>query len=345
MTKPTARFWQKKAFVSYILSVLVFWIHISSFDNYSNLPDWVRGMQLYFQSVITPIGVPTFFVLAGATLFRDYTPRKYPQKLKGRIFSLLIPYLLWNTLNMLFEMFATVFLSRYFVGRAPFEFTASNILWGILSYRYNGPFWFVEVLIQFVLLAPLVDLVTRNKYIGIAAIASLAIVTHWPVWNDWIYTCMVYFLCGAMIARYCWDWFAKPASRRMQLICGAILVAANIIRYYGFSHNIGVIAPIKALLYVGEGLCLWFFADLFFSIDRPHTPAFLEHSFFVYAMHTNVSAVFTKLIYLATGDRWFMAPVNFLLTTVLTLVSIEICCIILKKWFRPFFNLLSGNRA
>lgn len=345
MTKPTARFWQKKAFVSYVLSVLVFWIHISSFDNYSDLPGWVEGMQLYFQWVITPIGVPTFFVIAGALFFRNYSTRDYPRKLKGRIFSLMIPYVMWNTLNMLFEMFATVFLSQYFVGRRPFLFHMDHILRGMYSYLYNGPFWFVHTLIELVLLAPLWDLLMRNKYVGVASILSLAIITHWPVRDDWIYTCLVYFLCGGMIARYCWDWFCKPASRRTQLICGAILVAANIIRYYGFSHDVGLIAPVKALWYVAEGLCLWFFSDLFFSVDRPHSPAFLEHSFFIYAMHTNVSAVFAKLVCFITGDRGVLAPVNFLLTTILTLLSIEICCIILKKWFRPFYNLLSGNRS
>lgn len=161
---------EKKPLVSYLLSVLVFWIHCSSFENYRPLSSGVDFVSYLLQRTITPVAVPLFMIIAGALFYRDYTNEKYLSKIKRRITSLVIPFLLWNTINMVFNMIATACFKQYFIGRVPFEFSLSNILQGIFHYEYNQPFWFIFALIFFDLFAPVLNLIISNKYIGIIAI-------------------------------------------------------------------------------------------------------------------------------------------------------------------------------
>ena len=53
-------FWKKKVIVSYVLAILVFWIHSSSFANYGELTGWISIIQIFFQKIITPVAVPLF---------------------------------------------------------------------------------------------------------------------------------------------------------------------------------------------------------------------------------------------------------------------------------------------
>ena len=55
-----------------------------------------------YLSELTDIAVPMFFVISGYLFFQNYTPQKLISKWKSRLFSVLIPYLIWNGLAYLF---------------------------------------------------------------------------------------------------------------------------------------------------------------------------------------------------------------------------------------------------
>lgn len=162
-------FWNKKVTVSYILAVLVFFIHHSSYGQYT-YDDGIVSSVCQILSRLWPsvaqVAVPLFMIIAGALFFRNYEQKLYPNKLKKRAKSLLIPYLTWNTLSMLFNMAATLFLAKYFVARQPFEFTAESILKSIFCYQANGQFWFVADLMMYIVLAPVLYVFIHNKLVG-----------------------------------------------------------------------------------------------------------------------------------------------------------------------------------
>ena len=148
-------FWKKKTIISYFLSIVVFLIHISSFAQYPNTGSTSslinESLSFFFTVSITRFAVPMFFILSGIAFYRDYSNSKYLSKLKSRIFTLLIPYLVWNTLCMIFEIVCSYsFISEYYVGRVKFELTFSNILAGIFLCKCT-PFWFIFNLMVFIL--------------------------------------------------------------------------------------------------------------------------------------------------------------------------------------------------
>ena len=108
--KNDALFWKKKEFISFLLSILVFFIHSDFTQDVvsDSLISVVNSKVFYFFSEsITRFAVPMFFMMSGITFFKNYDNKKYLTKIKARIFTLVIPYLLWNTVWMLWEIFTS----------------------------------------------------------------------------------------------------------------------------------------------------------------------------------------------------------------------------------------------
>lgn len=345
--KDTGYFSNKKIIVSYVLSILVFWIHISTFYNYDQYPLPIQLVIGFVQIVSTRVAVPLFFMMSAALFFRNYTPPAYRKKLLNRVKTLLIPYFCWNILMMLFQMVATILFSSYFIGRIPFEFTLKGTLAGFLHYKYNNPFWFVFALMVFAVFAPVIDCILRNKYIAFGAVGILWWLSNQgkglpePLFYD--RTCIIYYLIGGILGRYYWEWMAKPSGKKRRiagLVCLVICWAYEYGLYFDvLPVNIGVQVGVKILTAFGFWNCVdWI-------CERMSARRFMEHSFWVYAMHMNVSAVFTKLIYLIGPKHWAMGLPNFVMTTVLTLTVVELTCVILRKYCSPVYCWLGGYRT
>ena len=78
--KSDALFWKKKEFISFLLSILVFFIHsyFAQDTGDGSLIAVVNHKVSYFLSCsITRFAVPMFFMLSGITFFKDYNNKKY----------------------------------------------------------------------------------------------------------------------------------------------------------------------------------------------------------------------------------------------------------------------------
>ena len=83
-------FWKKKEFVSFLLSILVFFIH-SYFSQEIVSDRFVsvlnHKVSYFFSCSITRFAVPMFFMLSGITFFKGYNNKKYFAKIKSRLFG------------------------------------------------------------------------------------------------------------------------------------------------------------------------------------------------------------------------------------------------------------------
>ena len=167
-----AYYWKKKTILSFVAIILVVIIHNSAINQYNISPDFLTSFTTFIHNFfaygIGAIAVPIFFFISGISMFRDYRPNLYPQKLKSRIKTLLIPYLIWNTVGLLFAILYTYTpLSNIISGREFFEPTVRNILEGIFLYKYNFQFWFLYDLIIFVILTPIFNIMISKKWLSI----------------------------------------------------------------------------------------------------------------------------------------------------------------------------------
>lgn len=338
------KFWRKRTSTFYILSILVFWIHCSSFGNYRSLPFGISLLSRFVQNVLPSAAVPLFFIISGATFYRNYDTGR--GKIKRRLFSLGIPYLVWNILNLLLASVFSMFLSQYFVGRQAFEWSAINIFEGIFVYKYNGPFWFICALIVFILLSPVINKIVSHRIVGFCIILGVIILRNIGLRASFLpfsnFICFSYYLLGAYIGKHYFDYFSKKKESLIAVISFCIIFVIWVIRLYVLIRDINIGVSFEIILNMIYALALWNALDII-TLNKK-IPDFMNHSFFVYAMHINVSAIIAKLFYFCFPSIWPFSILNFVVTTVLTLVIIEIVCKILQKFTPAIYSVLSGGR-
>ena len=131
---------------TFLLSILVIFVHSTHFTpaDLEAVPrtaffstSFLEKIEFLFSSFLGETAVPGFFFLSGLLFFHKlYSSAVWFRKLRSRLFSYLLPYLLWNSgMTGLYLAF----------GRAPFR--PESILEGIFLYRYNPVFWYFYQLI------------------------------------------------------------------------------------------------------------------------------------------------------------------------------------------------------
>ena len=344
-------FWKKKKLVTFILSILVFFIHISSITQYSNAEGFIsivnEKISFFFKESITRFAVPMFFILSGISFFKGYDNTKYFKKIKSRVSTLIVPYLLWNTIWMIFEIMCSyTFISKNFVGRERFVLSFTNILKGIFFYECNGPFWFVFNLILFSFLAPIIQLLIRNKYIGISSIILLTILDTFgigiPTSIFLSSTSIIFYLIGAIIGMHYFDIASKESNKGTQYFSiGFLLAYITLKNIFAFqSHALEV--PLKVVVFTMSAFALWNVTDMFIHKIKPKK--IYSRSFAIYAMHINVSAIISKLLFICLPKSDWLAIPNFIVTVILTLLSINFICDFLEKFLPKVYSVLMGKR-
>lgn len=151
---------------TFLLSILVIFVHSTHFTpaDLEAVPrtaffstSFLEKIEFLFSSFLGETAVPGFFFLSGLLFFHKlYSSAVWFRKLRSRLFSYLLPYLLWNSgMTGLYLAF----------GRAPFR--PESIFEGIFLYRYNPVFWYFYQLIlltyAFPFMALFVLLLQREK--------------------------------------------------------------------------------------------------------------------------------------------------------------------------------------
>ena len=128
------------------LSVLVIFVHSTHFSlaSLQALPhssffstSFLIKIEFFFSEFLGQVAVPGFFFLSGFLFFRGLDDVKsWGRKLKSRVFSYVLPYLLWNSaMTLLYLSF----------GKA--EWSLKSLWEGIFLYRFNPVFWYFYQLI------------------------------------------------------------------------------------------------------------------------------------------------------------------------------------------------------
>ena len=105
----STRFSRKVTIVSFILSIGVMYIHaknLAYYDFGDALGTPIYVLNQIFSETFGRVAVPFFFLQSGYWLFRydiyEKNSGNLKRKLKKKVKSLVIPYLLWNTLGLLY---------------------------------------------------------------------------------------------------------------------------------------------------------------------------------------------------------------------------------------------------
>lgn len=156
-------------------------------------------------TVCNSLAVPCFFIVSAFLFFRNidkFTAQVYYNKLRTRVHSLFIPYIIWNVIACALFLFKVYKL--HFDGLGIVEdgsLNWPNFLTGFFyidqaqSEPFAFAFWFIRNLLVFIVLAPIFRLISYNLYTLLAAVAIFHLFGLSTYYGEW-------FAFGAYLGRY-----------------------------------------------------------------------------------------------------------------------------------------------
>lgn len=276
------------------LSVLVIFVHSTHFSlaSLQAVPhsgffstSFLIKIEFFFSEFLGQVAVPGFFFLSGFLFFQGLDDAKsWGRKVKSRVFSYVLPYLLWNS---------AMTLIYFSFGKA--EWSLESLWEGIFLYRFNPVFWYFYqlILLSFCLpfMAILVILIRENTgspmsplFLCFPLLFLLLVYfqVDIPFLNE---DAAFYYFLGGSLALL-WDG-RKLFLPSFPLLVFALFCYAQTL----LSHAIGIL--LLATVFYRLGMAL-FFLSLFMKGEgsillmkrrKSILQALSEMSFYIYASH------------------------------------------------------------
>lgn len=210
----------------------------------------------------------------------------------------------------------------------------------IFSHTYNGPLWFLQYLIGFMALTPIIFFLLENKLSRkspkIYSICILVIIALASIFikNNFLKYAMP-FIFGAYAGRYLKSYIQKKYSSIFRIIAAiALLLSIFIGTALEFGHLYMVVRVLQVI-------SIWVIADCLAVKNGPND--WMQISFFVYCLHDLILEPLEKVFLIILGNNILGAWADFFISPVITLCIIVGCAWICKK-IPCLWRVLAGGR-
>ncbi len=350
----------KLHFFSFFYACLVVFIHLPRNGALIGSGNWFLCESV--SNGISRVAVPFFFACSGFLLFKDWdcSTNWVVGKYKARFASLIIPFLLWNTICFFYILSlliaANILHHRQVLCGTAFE--SFNSLYqtfvrvlglDMTKYPYSGPMWYIRNLFFLVLVAPFIGSVIRISrtlawgLLGITLLLWFVPVTHISFFKvGFSLQGLFFFSVGACLSFWP-DLFKRVCDKRNVNFCWvAIILWCMLIlfekwmiwrmgednSYLYAIHNLGILVGITGL---------WFLYDAIHGYLP--VKSFFKYAFFVYAFHSYCNGFF----------NWFLPSlgsvfIHNMLTALLSIVVAMCVGKFLDMNFHRSYALVTGGR-
>lgn len=366
------------------LAIMVIFIHmspsvVSPLVADFNLLSWqgiynVLGVVL--SHVLTGIAVPTFFMISGFLFFvnfRQWSWDGYKNKIRSRVKTLLIPYIMWNAMALISVLlcvtggvllkgkpsYGIVYFLRENAWHAFYdihEWDTTRVNWLGIGLRMTGPcdlpLWFLRDLIIVTLLSPVVYYSVKRLGRVIVLLLFLAYISRiWPLVQGISVTAVFYFTTGAYFAVNGLNIIEFASKYRRLLLPMYALMLVLTTMYDGMNTLVGQkLYPICICLGVFTAFHVASQAVIRYNMRASRL--LVSSCFFIYAFHglsipivgSPLYAVRAVLSRLIPGDCVMERIAIYLVTPFVTAALCIVVLIVLRKLFPKKVMLLSGNK-
>lgn len=297
-------------------------------------------VKILFSQGICRVAVPLFYLISGYLFYiglRDWNYGQYAKKLKKRIFSLLIPYLLWNIIACAIYIFSRCILRNEFT---LCDINIFEILWADSSgWPKDVPMWFVRDLMVVCILSPIVYWWVKNlRLLGILIIAILHISNLWIPVSGFSSTSTLFFAIGCYFQISGNDITSFAHKYRIVSYSVSVLLLISIVLCWG---NIPVNGHLhSAFMIFGSFATISIICNIKVNTNHVVYKRITEASFFIYAIH-NIGIVGVKRI--VNKCIGFNIAGYFLISIITFIVSYMIY-IFMKRFTPKTLKILNGNR-
>ena len=294
-------------------------------------------------------GVPGFFFISGYLFF--LSKKKYTQKLLDRVRSLLVPYLLWNTILLVLYVIAQIIgYPQDINGRSLADYNYIDYLrlyWDRGSYDHGNfapllcPLWYIRNLLIMSILSPLLLYIIRfAREAFLLAIAAWWLMTYN---NAFIPQTVLFFCLGAYFSILNINPLKiVDKNKGLFITLFAVLAICDIVSHtvYGTPlnlqiHRLSLIFNIAALIILADH-----------CVQHHYTNKTLSNAaFIVFCIHYPIVVILRKscIAHFTFVSDTIHILLYFACIIISTLISIGFY-LILDNYFPNIKRTLSGNR-
>lgn len=329
--------------LTFLLSVLVVWAHSYNAELYLGQTaemEVIYRLEHKIGDRLGQMAVPGFFMISAYLFYRNFAWDKLWSKWNSRIRSILVPYIVWNTIYYLGYVIASrlPWLTDV-VGKGVILLRLDAAVDAILYYEYNYVFWYLYQLILLILLAPVLYLVLKPVWTGLAFV----ILCYLGIWKmsslpNLNLDALLYYSSAAYLAIH-WrervesDWSLKRAAAGV--LC--VIISALLFEAAGRRALVGALVTSRLLAPVG----IWLLLPVQYL---PKVKPFMTCNFFLYATHF----AFVRLINKAGAKLLPPLPwipfLLYLFMPLLVLLLSGLLANVLRRYLPRFWCLLNGGR-
>ena len=309
--------------------------------------DAVTFVQI-FNKYATRNAVPLFFVLSGYLFFYNFDLRtELLRKWKKRVRSLVVPYLIWNSLLLLLLLFIlpNVNLLDRLSSIQPLELNAKVVIMHLTLSPAVGQFWFIRELIILVLLAPVFYYCFQIK--GLAIIIGLGLFIHWEPVDTSVFS------SEGLICYFIGAWAGHRGIENFQIRKNSVSTLSFFTFFYGLLCLIQTLWNLteaideiieKVSILVGVVVITLAAKQVHESPFRSKIMNIAPYSFFLYAMHSPLIRFINKFLLSFLPQSQISLLLAYILSPILT---IGICLFVartLNRYFKNMYFILTGGR-
>lgn len=354
------------AFLRCVLPLLVICLHIPRTEQQLCLSR-PASFLCFFVSELGGIAVPCFFIFSGYFFFsrlQDWDWRIWLEKIKQRISTLLIPYLLWNIIWIINRFIVDSVKSHQLVNiinlmqsrgglRAFYDMGFTYVpsyqnIFGMTIFEghpVNFPLWFVRDLMILVMLAPLIyHFIKHTKQYGIILLYLFYLFDIRIPWTGFSMTSCFYFSLGAyfMISGKLFVDFFRRIRKPVYFIAPVMLIACMIMS----SANEAVHTYLVRIFVPLGVIAVCNLSDALVQSEQVKVKEnFVKSSFFIYAMHIMIVNPIYKTWNAVIVSTPFSDVLRVLFVPAVIWLSCYLTFCILKKFCPPVLGILTGNRG
>ena len=338
-------FKRKAALLKFILSYGVIQTHVFNAKIYSleSMDGAFAALVLWFENnwlVASGLIIPAFYFLSGFSYFSGYTYASTLDKWKHRVFTLVIPWVCWNTVMWLFYIAVSRIPAISSHMNTALDYQLSLKSWfidGLLN-SADGPMWFMLNLIVAVLLSPAIYTLIKNKYVGAAAILCGFVFVYFNDSGRYsIPVSTLFFAEAGYFSIHFRHLFLRRYSLPARLGALAILLLYMIFCSSPTLQNGGIT---HALTFSVTSPAIWVL--LGDSEMHPFTKKVDKYRFWMYCSHYFPLECVEKIILIVLGVSAGAALFDFLFAPVITMALLIAIGYLVKNFMPTVWAILNG---
>ncbi|WP_041139751.1 acyltransferase family protein [Beduini massiliensis] len=334
--------------INIIFALMIVYMHATNIKIYdyntSRFGSLFNTFQIIMSKDILAVCVPGFFIISAYLFYINLEFNTIKTKIFKRIKTIFVPYLIWNTIALLYFFIISNLFSNL-MNMNKIELTFQTLFSGIFLFQYSPVNWFIYQLIIFILLSPILYVVCSNKKSCIISMIIISILVLFNYNNSFISTSsfmpclridsLLYYVFGIYMAKHNNILENIEQNFSMYKAC-AIFLISQIIIYVDYlsQYNLFFIGVILYFI----ALIRFFYGKYWKFLDKSFT------SFFVFQIHGFILEPIEKIIFLVFGNRIVFGVLDYFIAPIICLIFIYIITIIMKKYTPGFYKLLVGGR-